>query len=359
MQLSPMVSVCMAAYNASRFIGSSLASLSAQTFSNYELIVVDDGSTDDTWQIITRHARGDARLKPLRNETNRGLVYTRNRCLQQCSASLVAVADADDIHYPGRLEEEVRFMERHPDVGVVGAAVHYIDEYDRRQGTSKDLLLTDNEIRFFLKLGPCIHNTTTMYRREALIGSGGYRQGFDVGAEDYDLWARLSRATRFANLPTPLVAYRRHSSSTTGRGDNHVARIFFVASESLTDYLERPISERDARELILLLWGGLDVDTDCQAAVALAMNLEGVARKAEEPHTVRRFNRRLAKALWGEARNRIYAQRRLSLALACRAIRRLPPLLVHPSFPGYAIRCLTPAFARGPIKAALMRLRRT
>ncbi len=354
-----MVSVCVAAYNVGRFVGSSLASLSAQTFSNYELIVVDDGSTDDTWRIITRHAQGDARIKPLRNDTNRGLVYTRNRCLGQCSAPLIAVADADDIHYPTRLEEQVRFVEQHPDVGVVGSVVHYIDEDDRRQGTSKDLPLTDGEIKFFLKLGPCIVNTTTMYRREVLLRAGGYRPGFEAGAEDYDLWGRLSRITRFANLATPLVAARRHSSSVTGRSDAHVPRIFCVASGLLTDYLGRPISEREARELILLLWGGLDVDTDCRAAVALATNLQGVARNAEEPYTVRRFNRRLANALWGEARKRIYAQRRLSLALACRAIRKLPPLLVHPSLPGYALRCLTPAFARGPIKAALMRLRRT
>jgi len=351
----PKVCVCMAAYNAGRFLNATLASLGEQTLTNYELIVVDDGSTDNTWEIICDHSLKDQRIKASRNETNRGLVVTRNRCLNQCSAPLIAIADADDIFYPQRLSEQARFMEQHPEIGVLGTAVDYIDQNGCRQATGEDVYLTDSDIRFFLMLGPCIVNTTTMYRREALLGSGGYREGFDVGAEDYELWARLSSLTQFANLPTPLVAVRRHFGSITGRSDAYLAKLFLVASSLLSGYFGHAITDREARDLILLFWGGLRVDADCRPAVRLASALQSTGYKVETADTMRRFSQMLAEALWREARNRIYAQRRLSLALACRAIRIRPSLVAHPGFPKYIVRGMTPGFARVQIKRALQR----
>ena len=179
------------------FVGPALDSLLSQACADFELIVVDDGSTDETAAILHAYAKRDARIRFLRNETNRGLIFTRNRALQESRGRYVAIADADDLFHPQRFEKQLQFLRDHPACGVVGSGVEILN-HDVRKTPELAIYTEDRDIRFFMRLLPVLWNTTTCYRRDLLLEAGGYREGFEAGAEDYDLRARLplSHASR-------------------------------------------------------------------------------------------------------------------------------------------------------------------
>jgi len=350
----PTTSVCMAAYNAAKFLETALDSLLAQTYAHFELIVVDDGSCDDTAKIVRRYARTDARIEYLRNETNRGLVYTRNRLLQECSTPLIAVADADDVFHPRRLENQLQFLEKHPECGVIGAGVEFLDQGEGRL-PSLAVHAEDRHIRFFMHLTPAFWNTTTLYRRELLEQAGGYREGFEAGAEDYDLWARLLPLTRFANLPEPLVKVRVHPASVTAEGSKCLRNVLKVSARLLQNYLRRPVPIELREELHrFLMHSGMD-GPDCERAFALARALYNQAVRVEAPDTIQLLRDKLADASWTQARYLVYAAPSLSRGLAITALRWKPSLLWQGGTYAYAARSLAPR----PTIAFTKRLLRT
>jgi len=207
----PKVSVLMPVYNGERYVREALESILAQTFTDYEFIIVDDGSTDGTPFILAEYARQDPRIVLLTNGANRGLVATLNRGLEAARGQYIARMDADDVSLPERLARQVAYLDQHPEVGVLGTNVAYIDSEGRflNGGRPKDPQPLSPTLLQWLLLWRCaIYHPTVMLRRSILAETGlAYDPAFRH-AEDRDLWTRLAPYTLIASLPEVLVYYR-------------------------------------------------------------------------------------------------------------------------------------------------------
>ena len=209
---SPTVSVVMSVRDGERYLAAAIDSLLAQTFMDFELIVIDDGSTDTSPQILAAYATSDERILVHRHE-NAGLATSINRGVSYARSPLIARLDADDVARPRRLELQLAYLGQNPRVGLVGGAVAFIDE-DGRQFAETRYPITDAEIRqAFDSTTPFVHSAVTM-RREAFDAVGGYRAALPH-AEDLDLWLRIAARWELANLAETVVSYRIHSRQTT------------------------------------------------------------------------------------------------------------------------------------------------
>lgn len=197
----------MPAFNDGRFIREAIDSILAQTFGDFELLIIDDGSTDDTPAILA--AISDPRLRVVRNDENRGLVFTLNLGIEQSRGRYIARMDADDIAEPHRLAAQYAFLEEHAEISIAGSSRTLIDEAGRYVATAA-AVPDDAGIRWKCLLGNPFAHPTVMMRRDLLLRHNlRYRDAYR--AEDYDLWPRLLAVTQGANLAEPLVRYRlRH-----------------------------------------------------------------------------------------------------------------------------------------------------
>jgi glycosyltransferase involved in cell wall biosynthesis len=209
------ISVVMSAFNGEPFLGAAIESILKQSFRDYELIIVDDGSTDNTWKTILTYAMKDARIVPLRNEPNVGVVRALNRGLDQSKGAIIVRHDADDLSHPERFQRQLDFLEAHPDYGVVGAVPQLIDVHDSFL-TQKGWDARDNEeIQRKLPDYMCLCGPTIMVRRECLKAADFYfSEGLDA-SEDYDICLRLAEVTKLASLDGALYLYRQHPNSAS------------------------------------------------------------------------------------------------------------------------------------------------
>src|ERR1700761_935396 len=204
------VSVVMPVYNAERFLREAVESILAQSFEEFELIAIDDGSTDGSAEVLDSYARGDARLRVMRRE-HAGLPATLNAGCALAQGKYIARMDADDIALPARFERQIEFLETHPRVAVLGTQLEQILEDGAHLGVSNHPL-EHAEITANMQKFCCIHHPTVMMRATALRTLGGYREAFH-GAEDHDLWLRAAEQFELANLPEILLRYRLHTQS--------------------------------------------------------------------------------------------------------------------------------------------------
>lgn len=213
--ITPVVSVVMPTYNGERFLRPAIESILNQTFQDFELIVVDDSSTDSTPHILSEVQ--DDRLVILKNERNLGIAGATNIGLAAAHGEYIALQDHDDISLPHRLQTEVDFLNSHPEIALVGSAATLMDENGL---TYEDFPFPTEEIDLKWKLlWDCsFHHTAIMVRRAVILGIGGY--GEDPAfrfAECYDPLSRLSMRHGIANLPDRLVLWRRHPGQTSMR----------------------------------------------------------------------------------------------------------------------------------------------
>ena len=212
---APPLSVAMSVYNGERFLAPAIESVLAQTFGEFEFLILDDGSTDATPQILHDYAHKDARIRPIIRE-NRGLVASLNQLLEEARAPLVARMDADDICRPDRFALQVAFLNANPDHGVVGSWSEDIDERDQPfpiEGADHPVTHAEflHNIRFD---GPLLVHPGVMYRRELVLAQGGYHKAF-LHCEDLDLWLRLASVTKIANIPERLIRYRHYDGQVS------------------------------------------------------------------------------------------------------------------------------------------------
>jgi hypothetical protein len=204
---NPLVSVVMVACNVDRFLAESIESILGQTFREFEFIIVDFGSTDKSEVIVSSYAAKDSRIK-LHKIPHCGLGEARNAGCFLAQGRYIAIMDADDVSVPDRLTWEIDFMEKHPEVSVLGGAVEWIDT------TGKALITWDNpvgdrEIQLALLERCPLWQPTVLMRRDAFVAIGGYRPPF-APAEDYDLWLRMAEQFQIANLKQVVLKYRIH-----------------------------------------------------------------------------------------------------------------------------------------------------
>jgi len=211
---SPPLSVVMPVYNAGAVVREAIESILKQTFGDFEFIVVDDGSTDDSAEILREYASRDDRIR-LYTQENHGLIASLNRYCRLANGRYIARMDADDISLPTRLEKQFRFLEDHPEIGVLGTWIQDIDERGI-PGTAWPVPSDPAVIQWFLMFGNCIAHASVMMRREVLERAGYYRPNA-LHVEDYDLWIRVSEFTSVAILPEVLLYYRLLPQSVSGR----------------------------------------------------------------------------------------------------------------------------------------------
>jgi glycosyltransferase involved in cell wall biosynthesis len=204
---SPLVSVVMSVFNGERFLAEAVESILSQSFSDFEFIAINDGSTDNSGTILDSYQKKDSRLRVFHQE-NRGLVDSLNRGCGLTQGRYIARMDADDISLRDRLSWQVSFMEKHPEVSVVGGAVQFISASGRTLEISRQPI-GDQEIKSALCAGNVIWHPTVLIRRDTFIATGGYRSSF-LDAEEYDLWLRIAERSQLANLEQVVLAYRIH-----------------------------------------------------------------------------------------------------------------------------------------------------
>lgn len=199
----PKVSVLMPAYNAERFLDEAMESILQQTYTDFELIVVDDGSTDSTPEILRRYVEQDSRVRVLRNETNLGIVHALNWGFAKCRGEYVARMDADDVSMPNRLARQVAVLESDPSILVLGGSVSYMDS----EGNLLDVVRRSQFRHSLLHSTPLLH-PTVIIRKRALDGIETVYEEKYLYAEDYFLWLRLARKGKLDAVPDVVLHYR-------------------------------------------------------------------------------------------------------------------------------------------------------
>ena len=204
----------MPVYNGSRWLAEAIDSVLAQTLSNFELLVIDDGSTDDTPRLLAQYADRDRRIRVLRQD-HLGLVAALNRGLAEARGPLLARLDADDRALAHRFAAQLRFLTDNADFGLVGSWARKIDEDGVVRGQIRPETVPERLSEQLLRGNPFLHSSIMM-RTELIRGLGGYRSAFEA-AEDYDLWLRVSEHSKVANLAEFLIEYRWHPDAVTRR----------------------------------------------------------------------------------------------------------------------------------------------
>ena len=212
---APRVSVVMSVYNNEAVVGQAVESILAQTFGDFEFLIVNDGSSDGSAAILDDHARRDPRIR-LFHRANRGLIACLNFMIGEARGSLIARMDGDDVSLPERFARQVAYFDAHPACGVLGTNTNELDEVGTVTACT-DFHPFDHEaiVAALGQASPYCHSSVMM-RRDAVVGVQGYRAAYRH-CEDYDLWLRLSERVEMANLPDRLQLYRRSPGQVSNR----------------------------------------------------------------------------------------------------------------------------------------------
>ncbi|QDU42783.1 Putative glycosyltransferase EpsE [Symmachiella dynata] len=228
---APEISVILPVYNAERYIAKAVESILAQTFGDFEFLIVDDGSTDGSLSILQSIADRDSRIV-LRSRENKGYVVTLNEMLAEARGDFIARMDADDIALPERFEKQMRFLARHDDILAVGTAQLWIDPQDRPlRRFTPPLKHEDIDAAHLQKGEGMICHPSVLMRREAIEAVGEYDENL-YGAEDLDLWLRLAEVGRLANMDEVLIQYRFHSQKVGWLQKDRQVRSAITAMQS-------------------------------------------------------------------------------------------------------------------------------
>jgi len=203
---NPKVSVLMPAYNTEKYITEAIESILNQTFKEFELIIIDDCSTDRTWEIIQDYTKKDNRIIALRNEKNLGIPENRNKLISLSKGKYVVWQDSDDISMPYRIEKQYNFMENHPDVGICGGWLLFFNNNNNKIYTQKynikDTFLRKNIFKF----SP-VSQGVSIVRKKIYNKVGNYNILFKQ-AEDLDMSFRIGMHSKYSNIPEVLLKYR-------------------------------------------------------------------------------------------------------------------------------------------------------
>lgn len=227
----PLISVIMSIYNDGEYVSESIKSILSQSHQDFEFIIVNDGSTDNSEDIINSFR--DKRIRYLKNPENIGLARSLNLALANSEGKYVARMDADDISVPERLANQLDFMEQYPEVGIVGS---WVQQFGQAENTVR-YSTSDFDIRIRMLSDSPFAHPSVMIRREVL---GKHQLQYDPNfrtAQDYDLWSRMARYTNMAILPKVLLHSRVHENQVTSRKKADQAANRAKVAKSLFQYL--------------------------------------------------------------------------------------------------------------------------
>ncbi|WP_165601727.1 glycosyltransferase family A protein [Methylobacillus sp. MM3] len=231
---SPSVSIVLPIYNGARWIKRSMLSVLEQSLSDFELIVIDDGSVDHSWDVISSFS--DKRILAIK-QPNCGLAATLNIAVRSAQAPYIARQDQDDLSFPSRLQKQAEFLIANPDIGMVGTSAE-IWVGDTKTNRLLEHPADDASIKFNLLFdNPFVHSSV-MIRRSVFEQVGGYCEDKSrQPPEDYELWSRVAREFKVANLPEVLLAYREVPGSMSRTGLNpFLNRLIKISAENIAWY---------------------------------------------------------------------------------------------------------------------------
>lgn len=216
MSVSPAITVLMPVYNGEIYLAQAIQSILDQTFGNFELLIIDDGSTDHTPGTIKQFS--DPRIRVVNHDKNLGLIETLNRGIEMANGRYIARMDCDDLSVSDRLAKQWNFMESHPSVGVCGSWVKAFRESEEQLWRYPE---SNADIRCRLLFSSMLAHPSVMMRKTLLEKHHLQYSSEHIYAEDYELWSRCMDVFALANLPVPLLHYRLHVSNT---GEMHSSR---------------------------------------------------------------------------------------------------------------------------------------
>jgi glycosyltransferase involved in cell wall biosynthesis len=206
-----MISVIISVYNGDKYLEDAIKSILNQTFEDFELIIVNDASTDNTQNIIDKYVDLDKRVSSIINEINQGISISRNIALVKSQGKYIATMDADDVSMPDRLEIQYNFMEKNPDIVLCGGYIQMCDK-ELNVLSEKSYPIDDISIRKrIFRISPFAH-PSTFYRAEIAKKIGGYSYVFKA-ALDYDFYFRMANFGKLQNIDKVLIKYRIHDES--------------------------------------------------------------------------------------------------------------------------------------------------
>ena len=254
---TPKVTVLMPVYNGERYLRAAMASILTQSFTDFEFLIIDDGSTDASWELIT--ACPDPRIRAVKNESNLLLAGVLDKGLRLARGEYVARMDCDDVSLPERLALQVEYLDAHPEVGVLGTGYIPIDGQDRPLEGAMLYPEGHHQLLWLMLFENPLAHPSAMLRREAALRAGGYDSDVIRGrerfsGEDYDLWRRMAGDCKLATLSQPLLLLRKHGGNVTlvhqleNEKNSAAIRRLFMASVLGADVREATIMDLWRRE---------------------------------------------------------------------------------------------------------------
>ena len=221
----------MSVYNGEKYLGDAIESILTQTYRNYEFIIIDDGSTDKSLEIIKKYMKTDKRIV-LISRKNKGLPYSLNEGIRLSKGKYIARMDADDISLPARLEEQVTFMKKNIDIGVCGCSI--LDMY-----TEKEWILSsfDKRLKTELLFSSIFAHPSVMIRKELIINHDLFYNESFLQSQDFELWTRMAKYTKFSNLKVPLLKYRTGEGSITSEANKDIEQRYAIHKKIFNPYL--------------------------------------------------------------------------------------------------------------------------
>ena len=234
--MAPKVSVNICCYNGDKYLQPTIDSIFKQTYADFEIVIIDDGSKDKTQQIVRSYH--DDRIK-YHYQENHGLSYSRNKARSCSRGEYIAIVDQDDIWYPEKLERQVKILDHEPDLGLVYSDANYIDSSGRINGSFfHDLAPQRGNVTKGLLSGNFIPCPTVLLRLGLLKQTGPFREDLRF-AEEYELFLRLSLISRFEFINRPLAGYRVHENNTS----NNMKAMYGETISILTEFSQQPIEQ--------------------------------------------------------------------------------------------------------------------
>lgn len=249
MSASPKITVVIPVYNRASYVAAAIDSILAQSCPDFEVLLIDDGSTDDSVEVM--QAYGDPRLRLICNERNLGIPRTRNKGLVLARGQYVAMLDSDDSACPSRLAMQAAFLDQHPDYAVVGSWVAVSNDQHQSARKIGILPVSSPEVQSRL-LFHCSLSQSTVMARTDILRAYRYREDYTV-CSDFDLWVRLARRYKLGNLPHFLVHRKLHAGRVTVEKARLVKSVKQDIFRSQLLDLGAPFSEEDVERHFLLL----------------------------------------------------------------------------------------------------------
>lgn len=210
--INPKISVVMSVFNGEKYLQESIDSILNQSYNDFEFIIVNDGSTDRTEEILNEYAKRDARIRIITNPRNMGVGYSRNIGNAAARGEYIAIMDADDRSYPERFAKQVQFLDENPDIAILGTT--YVKARSDNYTKLMKKVNLPGLVRWNLFFSCALNNPSVMMRR-TLVSEEGFKYAEGIEGEDFDFFSKVSRKHKITNLEETLHFYRWHDGNLT------------------------------------------------------------------------------------------------------------------------------------------------